>query len=80
MVSVHLRSLICTRRLGLRSTLRSNFSEVCSVATEIIKQRLNRNLVMRIVLVRENSGGKPLTMNSSGLGVVLCKVLLVSSG
>ena len=33
-----------------------------------------------IVLLRENSGGKPLTMNSSGLGVVLCKVLLVSSG
>ena len=32
------------------------------------------------MLLRENSGGKPLTMNSSGLGVVLCKVLLVSSG
>ena len=33
-----------------------------------------------IVLFRENSGGKPLTMNSSGLGVMFCKVLLVSSG
>ena len=32
------------------------------------------------MLLCENSGGKPLTMNSSGLGVVLCKVLLASSG
>ena len=32
------------------------------------------------MLLRENSGGKLLTMNSSGLRVVLCKVRLVSSG
>ena len=31
------------------------------------------------MLLCENSGGKPLTMNSSGMGVVLCKVLLVNT-